>query len=79
MKYQFNVNFTEYLNIKLQLNCFFRISWNISVNEIFSFQKLEISFSKILFQKKLSHALLILLFKLRNREEVTCKTEKRVL
>ena len=62
MKYQFNVNFTEYLNIKLQLNCFFRISWNISVNEIFSFQKLEISFSKILFQKKLSHALLILLF-----------------
>ena len=49
----------------LQLNCFFlflRIWWNISVKEIFSFQKQKLSFSKILFQKKPPHVSLILLF-----------------
>ena len=39
MKYWFNVNFIAYLYIKFQLNCFFTLSWNISVKEIFSFQK----------------------------------------
>ena len=37
------------LNIKFQLNYFSKLSWNISMKEIFSFQKLKISFSKILF------------------------------
>ena len=37
------------------------------------------SFSEILFQKKLPNASLILLFKLRNREEVIYKNKKRVL
>ena len=32
-----------YLYIKFQLNYFFTLSWNISVKEIFSFQKLKIS------------------------------------
>ena len=49
-------------NIKFQLSSFFKLSWNISVKEIFSFQKLKISFSEILFQKKLPQASLILLF-----------------
>ena len=79
MKYFFNVNFTVYLHIKFQVNCFFKLSWDISVKEIFSFQKLKMSFSEILFQKKLPNASLILLFKLRNREEVIYKNEKRVL
>ena len=35
---------------------------NISVKEIFSFQKLKILFSEIIFQKKPPHASLILLF-----------------
>ena len=43
---------------------------NISVKEMFGFQKLKISFSEILFQKKLPYASLILLFQLCNREEV---------
>ena len=49
------------------------------MKEIFGFQKLKISFSEILFQKKPLHASLILLFQLRNREEVTCKIGKRVV
>ena len=36
-------------------------------------------FSEILFQKKLPNESLILLFKLRNREEVIYKNKKRVL
>ena len=48
--------------IKFQLNCFFTFSWNISVKEIFSFQKLKISFSEILLQRKPPHASLVLLF-----------------
>ena len=45
-----------------ELNCFFTLSWNISVKEIFSFQKLKISFSEILLQRKLPHPPLVLLF-----------------
>ena len=67
------------LNIKFQLNCFFKLSWNISLKEIFSFQNLNISFSKILLQKKLPHTSLVLLFYLHNKEEVICKNEKCVL
>ena len=52
---------------------------NISVKEIFSFQKLKISFSEILFQKKPPHASLVVLFQLCNREEAICRNEKRVL
>ena len=78
MKYYFNVDFTAYLNIKFQLNWFSMLSLNISVKEIFGFQKLKISFSEILFQKKPPHASLVLLFLLRNRE-VICRNEKRVL
>ena len=78
MKYYFNVDFTAYLNIKFQLNWFSKLLLNISVKEIFGFQKLKISFSEILFQKKPSHASLVLLFLLRNRE-VICRNEKRVL
>ena len=78
MKYYFNVDFTAYLNIKFQLNWFSKLLLNISVKEIFGFQKLKISFSEILFQKKPLHASLVLLFLLRNRE-VICRNEKRVL
>ena len=60
-----------YHNIKFQLNCFFfKLSWNILVKEIFNFQKLKILFSEILFQKKPPLASLVLLFELRNKEEV---------
>ena len=38
------LHFTVYLNNKFQLNCFFKLSWNIS--KIFSFQKLKISFKQ---------------------------------
>ena len=62
MKYYINVNYAVYLDIEFQLNGFFKLSWNISVKEIFSFQKLKISFREILFQKKLPRASLILLF-----------------
>ena len=55
------------------------LSLNISVKEIFGFQKLKISFSEILFQKKTPHASLVLLFQLRNREEVICRNEICVL
>ena len=58
---------------------FFKLLWNISVKEIFSFQKLKIPFREILFQKKPPHALLILLFELLNREKYICKNEKSVL
>ena len=78
MKYYFNVDFTAYLNIKFQLNWFSKLLLNISVKEIFGFQKLKISFSEILFPKKPPHASLVLLFLLRNRE-VICRNEKRVL
>ena len=64
-----------YLNIKFQLNCF--SFHETSVKEIFSFQKLKISFIEILFQKKSPHASLILLFQLRNREKVICKPKKK--
>ena len=37
------------------------------------------SLSEILFQKKLPNASLILLFKLRKKEEVIYKNEKRIL
>ena len=47
---------------------------------MFGFQKLKISFSQILFQKKLPYASLVLVFQFRNREEVICSSnEKRVL
>ena len=49
------------------------------MKESFGFQKLKFSFSEILLQKKPPHASLVLLFLLRNREEVICKNEKRVL
>ena len=55
------VNSTVCLKIKFQLNCFFKLSWNISVKEIFSFQKLKIPHSEILFHKRLPHASLIIL------------------
>ena len=71
MKYLFNVNFTVYLNIKFQLKCFSKLSWNISVKEI--------SFNEILLQKKPPLASLVLLFQLHNKEEIICKYEKRVL
>ena len=47
------------------------------MKEIFSFQKLIISFSEILFLMRPPHASLILLFQMLNREEVICKNEKR--
>ena len=40
-----------------------------------SFQKLQISFNKILFQKKPPHASLVILFESRSREEVISKDE----
>ena len=49
------------------------------MKETFTFQKLKISFSEILFQKKLPHASLVLLFWLRNKEEVIRKNEKCIL
>ena len=52
---------------------------SISVKEMFGFQKLKISFSEILFQKKSPYASLILLFQLCNREEVFSKNEQPVL
>ena len=55
------------------------LSLNISVKEIFGFQKLKILFNEILFQKKTPHFSLVLLFQLRNREEVICGNEKCVL
>ena len=57
--------------LALNSNCFFKLLWNISVKEIFSFQKLKILFSEILFQKRPPHASLILLFWL-------CKTMNNV-
>ena len=42
----------------------------------FGFQKLNISFSEILFQKKPPHKSLILLFSLRKGEEVFVKMKK---
>ena len=58
-----NINFTVYLYIKFQLNCFFfMLSWNISVKKIFSFQKLKILFSEILLQRTPPHASFVLLF-----------------
>ena len=75
----FYVDFTVYLIINFQLICFSMLSLNISVKEIFGFQKLKISFSEILFQKKTPHASLVLLFQLRNREEVICRNEICVL
>ena len=56
----------------------FKLSWNISVKEIFSSQELKILFNEILLQKKSPHASLVLLFKLRYKE-IICKTEKCVL
>ena len=53
------LNGRMYLYIKFQLKCFFKLSWNISVKVIFSFQKLKISFSEIPFQKRPPHAQLI--------------------
>ena len=41
-----NVNFTVYHNIKFQLSCFFKLPWDISVRENFTFQKLKISWKK---------------------------------
>ena len=38
-----NLMLNSHLNIKFQLNCFSKISWNISVKEICGFQKLKIS------------------------------------
>ena len=55
-------NFTVYLYIKFQLNCFLTLSWNISVKETFSFRKLKISFSEKLLQRKPPHASLVVLF-----------------
>ena len=49
------------------------LSRNISVKEIFSSQKLNISFSEILLQRKPPHASLVLLFQSRNKEEVIFK------
>ena len=49
------------------------------MKEIFGFQKLKISLSETLFQKKPPYASLILLFQLGNREKVICKNEKRLL
>ena len=46
------------------------------MKEIFSFQKLKISFSKILLLKKPSHESLVLLFYLHNKEEVIYKNNK---
>ena len=57
-----DLNFIVYLNIIFQLNCLSKLSWSISLKEIFGFQKLKSSFSEILFQKKPPHSLLILLF-----------------
>ena len=50
------------------------------MEEIFSFEKLKISFSEIPFQKKPPHASLslVLISEEINREEVICKNEKRV-
>ena len=62
VKYYINVNVTVYLNIKFQLNCFFKLSWNISIKKVLAFQKQKISSSEIVFQKRLPHAPLILLF-----------------
>ena len=62
VKYYINVNVTVYLNIKFQLNCFFKLSWNISMKKVLAFQKQKISSSEIVFQKRLPHAPLILLF-----------------
>ena len=70
IKYSFNVDLIVYLNIKFQLNGFSKLSLNISVKDTFGFQKLNISFSEILFQKKPDYMSSILLFQLRNREEV---------
>ena len=50
-----------------------------AVKEIISSQKLKISFSEILVQKRLPQASIILLFQLRNRVEIVCKNEKHVL
>ena len=68
-----------YLYIKFQLKCFFTLSWNIWVKDIFSFQKLKISFREILLQRKPPHALLVLLSLLRNKKEVICKNVKPLL
>ena len=61
MNTNLNINFTVYLYIKFQLKCL-TLSWNISVKEIFSFQKLKILFSEILLQRKPPHVSLVLLF-----------------
>ena len=46
------------------------------MKEILSFQKLKISFSEILLLKKPSHASLVILFYLHNKEEVICKNKE---
>ena len=79
MKYYINVNYAVYLDIEFQLNGFFKLSWNISVKEIFSFQKLKVLVREIPFQKKPPRSSLVLSFYLRNRQEVICKNGKRVL
>ena len=56
-----NLTLISQFILTLNSNCFSKLSWNISVKEIFGFQKLKISFSEIL-QKKQPHASLILLF-----------------
>ena len=61
-----------YLYIKFQLNCFFTVSWNISVKEIFSFQKLKVSFSET--ASRVISSVVLIAYK-----EVICKNENRVL
>ena len=48
-------------HVPFQLNYFLKLSRNISVTQIFNFQKLEILLSEILFQKKPPHTSLVLL------------------
>ena len=68
-----------YLYIKFQLNCFLRFHETFQWKKNFSFQKIKISFSEILFQRKLPRTPSVLLFQLRHKEELICKNEKRVL